>query len=134
MQVTAASSVAETVTALNQPQYPAGVEAAARVITNHLACEESVAAPKRAAYTAEGAIPALLTACTTHLHHAGVVEQVCRAFSNLTYACDANRVCDVIFFKKRGLLRGKDQRSFCAMVCVLFCFILFFSKRRGALR
>ena len=94
--MTADSSVADAVSALNQPLYPAAVAAAARVIRNHLAGEESIAAPKRAAYTAAGAIPALLAAGTTHRNHIGVTEQVCSAVINLMHDCDANRVCWVL--------------------------------------
>ncbi len=85
--------MAEVVSALNQPQYPAAVAAAARVVRNHLAGDESVAAPKRAAYTAAGVIPALVTAGSTHRNHAGVAEQVCSALINMMHDCDANRVC-----------------------------------------
>ncbi len=92
LQATAASSVVEVVAALNQPQCPAAVAAAARIIRGHLAGDESVAAPKREAYATAGAIPALVAAGTTHLNHAGVAEAVCFAFISLSYLSDANKV------------------------------------------
>ena len=82
----------EVVAALNQPQYPAAVATAARVIAEHLAGDESIAAPKREAYVTFGAIPALVAACTTHLNHAGVAEAVCRALSNLIQGNSINQV------------------------------------------
>ncbi len=88
----AASSVVEVVAALNQPQYPANVEAAALVIRDHCAGDENVAALKRVAYVTAGAIPALVAAGTKHLNHAGVAEAVCRAFINLMYQNNANQV------------------------------------------
>jgi hypothetical protein len=75
LQVTAASSVVEVVAALNQPQHPAAVEAAARVIRSQ--CEEADA--PREAYTTAGAIPALLAVLPRHRQHAGVQAAACWA-------------------------------------------------------
>ncbi len=92
-QVTAASSRDKVVAALNQPQCPAAVAAAANVIGDYLGLrdEESFAAPKRMAYATAGAISALVAAGTTHLNHAGVAKAVCRVFNNLALD-DANKV------------------------------------------
>ena len=87
------SSVVEVVAALNQPLHPAAVKTAVRVIRNLCASNHANAAPKRMAYATAGAIPALMVAGTTHLHHAGVAEAVCHALGNLMCHSDANRVC-----------------------------------------
>ena len=65
----------EVVAALNQPQHPTAVEAAARVIRSQ--CEEDDA--PREAYTTAGAIPALLAVLPRHRQHAGVQAAVCWA-------------------------------------------------------
>ncbi len=93
LQVTAASSVFEVVAALNQPQHPAAVKAAARVVQEHCASSHANAALKREVYTAAGAIPALVTACTTHIKHADVAENVCCAYMNVMFQNDAKQVC-----------------------------------------
>ncbi len=84
----------EVVAALNQPQHPTAVATAARFIRDycHPSQMHNYAAANREAYAMAGAIPVLLAAGTTHLHHAGVAENVCRAVCNLINQNDANRV------------------------------------------
>ncbi len=73
--MTTTSSFAEVVAALDQPQYPAAVEAAALVIRSQ--CQEADA--PREAYTTAGAIPALLAVLPQHRQHAGVQAAACWA-------------------------------------------------------
>jgi hypothetical protein len=144
LQATAASSVVEVVAALNQPQYPAAAAAAARIIRGHLSGDESVAAPKREAYTAAGAIPALVAAGTMHLNHVGVAEQVCCALINLIHTgmhnFDANWVCWVLgdeaikvdkyeFFASRYVGVFFFFFFFLVVLLLIICFSAFYSVR-----
>ncbi len=105
--MTAEASIDEVVAALNQPQHPAAVATAARVVQDLCVSNHADAAANRVAYTTAGAIFALVAAGTTHLHHTGVVEAVCHAFGNLACNNDANKVC-------------------CQIIGVLFLFVCLF--------